>query len=96
MGAVVMPVDRLKKKKDGTIAYKDECQGVGLNPPEAATVSVTVRWSWWGERPPHSASPLPLTPTCATRTQRSLDTRNDRGPRSNGRRRGINGVADTT
>jgi hypothetical protein len=31
---MVMPVDRLKKKKDGTFAYKDECQGVGLNPPE--------------------------------------------------------------
>ena len=31
-----MPVDRLRKKKDGTIAYKDECQGVGLNPPQGS------------------------------------------------------------
>jgi hypothetical protein len=31
-------VDRLKKKKDGSLAYKDECQGVGLNPPDGGSV----------------------------------------------------------
>ena len=37
-----MPVDRLKKKKDGTPAYLDECQGVGLIP--ASHCNGEVEW----------------------------------------------------
>ena len=29
-------IDQLKKKKDGTIAYKAECQGARRNPPEGS------------------------------------------------------------
>jgi hypothetical protein len=47
---VVMPVDRLKKKKDGTPAYLDECQGVGLNPPEGSSGLCSGEVVYWTKR----------------------------------------------
>jgi hypothetical protein len=33
-----VPVDRLRKKRNGELAYQAECQGIAVTPPEGTVV----------------------------------------------------------